>query len=54
MNLGLGYAVVVSLQEIATNCAIALFALLQAVAQEQHQVMLLIETALGASLFWGG
>jgi hypothetical protein len=27
---------------------------LQAVAQEQHEVMLLIETALGASLFWGG
>jgi hypothetical protein len=37
-----------------TNSAIALFAVLQAVAQEQHEVMLLIETALGASLFWGG
>ncbi|MBD2064602.1 hypothetical protein NDI37_08350 [Funiculus sociatus GB2-A5] len=44
----------VSLKEIATNSAIALFSLLQAVAQEQHEVMLLIETALGASLFWGG
>jgi hypothetical protein len=50
----LGYTVVVSLKEIATNSAIALFALLQALTQEQHQVVLHIETALGASLFWGG
>ncbi|MEP0851337.1 MULTISPECIES: hypothetical protein [Cyanophyceae] len=44
----------VSLQEIATNSAIALFALLQALTQEQHQVVLLMETALEASFFWGG